>query len=321
MATWLMNLFGFGGAYSGNIISMNGQEFSVDTACMGLKLLITSLLLALLLVTWQERKYRIIASLWRAMAMLGAALFLVMVANFLRIILLVLFNSPPNSFSHEMIGIGCLLLVVVFPLFKMVKHLIGPHDGEPVLINVPQKRKRMPWMITGSLAVLVGAAGLSFENVKFDMPQDPLAEQVELPGFEKEILENHVVKFTNEKSIIYLKPNKGFYRTNHHPMICWRGGGFSISNERVMELGGTEIFVANLNSENENYITAWWFDNGQDKTISQTQWRWNMMKGSPSYRLVNVTSEDMESLFVEVNFLFGQNMLSDESKEVVGWIR
>jgi exosortase N len=101
----------------GNLVYINNKSYSVDPACMGLKMMNTGLVIQLFFVAYFSRRHdKNIGLAVIALLMLLGSVFLV-VSNFFRIILLVISDFPPESFGHEMIGILCLLVYAIIPMF------------------------------------------------------------------------------------------------------------------------------------------------------------------------------------------------------------
>ena len=140
-ASALMNFAGYSNTVSGNLINVGDATFSVDTACMGLKLVITSLLICLLFVSWFEKKQRSSLKSLATVGLLVGAFGFVVVANFMRIVLLVVLQSPAESFSHEMIGIVCLLVCVVAPLYLSTQKLSETGAMVPIKLAMAGKSR------------------------------------------------------------------------------------------------------------------------------------------------------------------------------------
>ncbi|MBU0765830.1 MAG: hypothetical protein KJ607_13470, partial [Bacteroidetes bacterium] len=100
-----------------------------------------------------------------------------------------------------------------------------------------------------------------------------------------------------------------FYGSDHNPSICWLGSGYSFENINTTTINGCEIYTATLEKEGSRLYTAWWFDNGEHKTIEQFSWRWNSLKGQAPYRLINVTCETGDKLLEEVTKLINTSMI------------
>ncbi len=302
LTTWaveVINVLGMNGTANGNLIELDGADFSVDAACIGLKMVITTFLFTLFFIThFEQKKNRQLKVLPFLLIML-AALVGVVFSNFVRIIALVLFKSMPNTVSHELIGIACMLLVGIVPVYLVVKSVFDNSS----MLTIPSLPKNLIKWNRQSRLLLLGALLLAFTVIRVtgsyqvkDIPSDPLFEKLVVPGYDKEVLDNNILKLVDQNSLIYIKPCKGIFRSDHNPLGCWRASGYQITQERPFELGGTELYYGMLTNGSDNMHTLWWYDNGEHVTNDQLEWRWQMIKGADEYRLVNVTAHSKEEL-------------------------
>ena len=302
VAGGLLQQFGYPVEVSGNLILLQGQEFSVDPACMGLHMLTTSFVLGLFLLAWSERTTGKRLSLTRLGLFLGAIFLLNITANLLRILLLVVFRVLPEDPLHDLLGLLCLALYVVGPLYGLVKVLgqrvpaAAPAPPVPVR-PVRGKTGMVYWLL---LLGLVGS-GWSFPKPGEALPAHDAGYT--LPGYQKEVLASGVLKFEKPGVLVYLKPIQGFYRAEHGPMVCWVGSGYVFGAIREQTVSGTAVYTGTLRKGPDLLYTAWWFDNGRHQTISQTDWRWRVVQGEPPFHLVNVSAADEQTLVGEVEAL------------------
>jgi len=298
-ATQILSFIGYDISSQGNIIILNGNNFSVDAACMGLRLVITSFLISFMLISFFEKKNKSEIKVIPSIITLITTFVLVIIANLLRIILLIIFNSPPNTISHELIGLGSIIVCVIVPLYFIVQYISSSFKkvSQPKITIL--KQPFLKYAFTLIFIVFFSILGLK-KTVYNDMPKDKLIESLNISNYKKEILPNHIVKFLSPNHLMYIKPSKSFYRSDHNPFICWRGSGYLVKNEKRMELYGKEIFYAQLVSANNTLHTAWWYDNGKYQTINQLDWRWRSAKGEDPFRLINLTAETPNQLFTEI---------------------
>ncbi len=93
--------------------------------------------------------------------------------------------------------------------------------------------------------------------------------------------------------------------------------GYEFINIKTEKIGAFEIYKAELKKDNEILQTAWWFDNGQEKIISQLEWRWKTALGNEPYRLINVTAISEEALNGQINELLLVNLFQQPKNEIV----
>ncbi len=118
----------------GNMIICNGNEFSVDPACMGLQMMVTALLCGIILIGFYQKQYKKELSLWLVLAMLAAMILMNVVSNLLRIIFIVWLNIMPGTIMHDVTGMMCLVLYVIVPLMFIIPWLVRRY-GKPVIVH------------------------------------------------------------------------------------------------------------------------------------------------------------------------------------------
>ncbi len=296
LASHILGLFSFDFSANGNMITHNQSVYAVDAACMGLKMVITSLLTGFLWMTYFERKHKKSFSLAGIGTLLALTGLLVILNNLVRIMLLVVTDSPPGSFAHEAIGIVCLLVWVIIPQYWTIRQA-GRFFRETVS---PSPGKRPVMAYAGLLVGAVGIMGLTFREVP-DLPFDKALAGIRWPGYTTKVLASNVVEVRSPYTLIYIKPKRNFYNSHHAPFMCWRGSGYHITNERIETVNNREICLATLSKGQERLHTAWFYDNGDHKTIRQLDWRWRSLKGEEGFRLVNITSENEQVLLEEID--------------------
>ena len=113
----------------------------------------------------------------------------------------------------------------------------------------------------------------------------------------RDTLQDGVVKYRSDGLLIYVKPIQGWYDTEHTPLICWQGSGYEFGQIREQIIGKTTLYTGILEQKGVAPLyTAWWFDNGQEQTISQARWRWLDAGGASGFSLLNVTADTPEQL-------------------------
>lgn len=305
LTQWVGRMLSFTGAPSqveGNIILYNGSEFSVDPACMGLYMLITSMLSGIMIVALQHRKYKkqVVAG-WIFILLSGIAVCNVL-CNLFRIFILVYYKILPGTMMHDVVGVACFFLYVIVPFLAITGWLIK-RKGKPAMLATEHSEgcstKYLKWM-----HVLVGlcctiAALTVFNRQKFNTTSDSIPK---IAGYTISGVSNNITKVENEQVLIYIKSIAGFYSSDHHPMICWGGSGYEFTKVHTDRMGDREVYAGVLNKNGEILYTAWWYDNGIEHTIGQWNWRWDMLKGNKPYALVNITAANPAELKKQVSY-------------------
>ncbi|SFM68554.1 exosortase N [Chitinophaga sp. YR627] len=306
----VLSRMGGGTRVEGNMIVMNGAEFSVDPACMGLQMTITSLLCAIMIIGFYQKKYQKVLSA----RMVFGALLLVMVlnigSNLLRIILLVWFHIMPDTVLHDVAGILCLLVYVIAPALFLLRWG-GNRYG------YPEQTHRRRYVLRSALKMsllnvsLAGVILLALVFRSFIATENAGTQQAAgIPGFAVATLPGDIIRLQNDRLLVYIKHIPNGYYSEHHPMICWKGSGYNFYRVQETPVDGHRIYTARLQQEKDVLYTAWWYDNGVVTTNSQLQWRWDALLGAHPYSLVNVTAASERELQLAVKDLLEKHRLS-----------
>lgn len=300
LTKWVSGMLTFTGnaaVAEGNVIQYNGNEFSVDPACMGLYMLITAMLSGIMVIAVQQKKYR------RDLPVIVVACLLVCIficnvmCNLFRIFTLVYYNIPPYTAMHDVVGVACFLLYVVFPVLALATWMIKKF-GKPLLkTGVNKNIKHRLWVHIMVMAFGIAASLLVFKQQQTHTVSKSAGGRA---GYAVSMLSNNITKMENDQALIYIKSIEGFYSSDHHPMICWGGSGYEFVKVHTACIGGRNVYTGTLSKGNDRLNTAWWYENGNNFTINQWDWRWDMLKGGNGYSLVNITAANAEELEKQV---------------------
>jgi exosortase N len=306
----MMNTVSMATVVKGNMILYNGNEFAVDPACMGLNMMVTSLLIQIILIAIYQKRSGSRLVWWQVFVLMGVITGLNIISNLFRIICLVRFNILPHTLMHELTGIICLLVYVIIPA-AFITRLVVKKFGKKVN-PVDSGTKLMPvkkMIVLHSLLLIVTFCS-AFTTMKYDnYINDATAAVAPVPGYKVQRISADIIKLDNAQSMIYIKTIPGFYNSDHNPMICWRGNGYTFQQVGEQVIDNTTIYTALLQNEKDQLHTAWWYDNGSKRTIDQLTWRWDVLRGANNYSIVNVTSPDKEQLISEIRELLRDNRL------------
>lgn len=305
MAAALFSLAGSDIKFNGNVLSLRGNEFSVDPACAGLHMFSLSLLLGICLLGALQRKTGKQLRWQMILLYLACLCLLNFLANVLRIVLLVQFAVMPDNVLHDAIGLACLLLYVCLPACFIAKALVSKAAGKGATVAYPTQAApaSMLWLLLAALSVTAQRVATADTYAPFEAAYakkvDGFASSVQAPG---------IVKLQNEKALVYVKFLRGFYDTEHNPTMCWRGSGYVFKETARQSIGGTEVYTARLQKAGNVLYTAWWYGNGESATASQ-EWRWNMLRRGEAYAVINVTASTEASLATEVKRILQEQIL------------
>jgi exosortase N len=309
LAGKVLHMAGYKTEVLGNVIIMNGNEFSVDPACVGLKMMGISLLIGLLFMAYFQRATGKRLSFFKCSLGLLLVVLYNVVGNFLRILILVVFNIPPANPFHDFVGMACLLVYVIVPAYFTIKIIYCKARVVQIKAKAEDVHRRKILILNGLILLLVFATGFSLARIQ--PIKQPKFLQIEAKGYSKKIVDNEIIKLEKPGCLIYVKPLSRFYGAEHNPMICWVGSGYEFSRINKQTIAGKEVYTGILKKGTEIIYSAWWFDNGTCKTISQTEWRWRALKGEQFY-LVNVNSENQIRLNDEVKVLLNNALINNK---------
>ncbi|MCU0376300.1 MAG: exosortase N, partial [Chitinophagaceae bacterium] len=288
----------------GNRIWFGGIPFDVEDACMGLDMLVSSLLVGHAGLLMLEKKHqRRMPAVW--LPLVYVLFFgLNVLANYIRIICLVYFRVMPETISHEIVGLCCWILYGLVPGFWLLKHLLlQVGHFEPVGLAEARSSLRKPPLYHLLQVALLLATTLVLPLRHQQPVHDEVAPQ-QLPylqNFTGKPLKHGVMSFSKPHQLIYLKQVKGFYSTDHNPSICWRGSGYKFTRIRNRKNATIQYYSATLEKSGQALYTAWWYECGNLSTNKQLAWRMHNFLTGQKCRLVNITSDSAEGLQLAID--------------------
>jgi exosortase N len=302
VAAQLLHLVDNQYSYSGNIILIGEKEFHVDPECMGLKMVILSFFTSLLFITYFHRKKEKIYSFVAIIIILIITYILDIVSNLFRIMLITLVQSKPETFSHDLIGIICFIAYVAFPLWFVIQKFPFQKKNQ-VVSEIKNSNKK--------IHIAIGVFVMLFFLVSAFIPKGHESGEVSCAVIPSEwkknfycsIEEHGVFKMSNSEYLIYIKPSRPFYSSDHTPLICWKGSGYKIEKEEIINIGSQKVYFGELKKGKDILYTAWWYDSGDEKTISQFQWRINSLLKGKKYQIINVISDSKNKVLHESDSL------------------
>ena len=279
-------------AVKGNIIEFAGSQFVVNDACLGLSMFQAAFLMCLFLIGQYERKQAVVIRYWVIGILLVVTTGLVIAANWVRILLTVLFQSMPDTAGHEMLGLASLVVYVLIPIALVIRKFGGRFVQSLKPAEPPSPFLGIAWLVP-----LFFAYSFMMPEVMVRAKLDSRVAGLEVPGYTKHKLALDVLQFYGEEVLVYVKPGVAFHAADHNPRICWRGSGYRFAGEFVEEIDGHPVVFSQLISpDKQTWYSCWWYDNGKYKTVSQRTWRWKTIQDGKPFRLINVTCRNEEKL-------------------------
>jgi len=277
----------------GNLLILAGERFLVDQECTGLKMLLTGLVLALIFLSYYERKYKQHATAKQILLVLTTSFTLNIFANFSRIIILVVFKIGPDHPMHEIVGVLCLLLYNLAPMFLLIRFL--KPNLVPQIAQVPKMNPISNYLIWFPFLIfLLSAAGWSTHQIK-TLKTHNLQSSI-LENLNKKVLDDQVIKYSSDDLLIYIKPPVSPIRGTHDPKFCWRGSGYTLELIKQIQVRGQAIYTGELLKGEDKLYTAWWYQDGNSVTNSEWTWRTKGLFDSKAYALINISAETPDLL-------------------------
>lgn len=297
---------------NGNIILINKQRFSVDPECMGLIMIGYGYATTLLFINSFERRYQSKLNFIKVIGILSISTFFIIAVNLFRIVMIVILQSKPETILHELVGLISFGVYFILPMYFIIKVIIKKNKTQLKKSSVIISTNKLLVAIL-SFCIIIILSYFNFNREQYrNIEVDNKTSNIELIGFTKTITPEHVLTFKNDEALIYIKPSCHFLGPDHSPTICWQGSGYEFENIKIEKIGLFEIYTADLIKENETLKTAWWFDNGNKKTISQLEWRWKTARGEEPFRLINVTTGSKDELSNQINQLIKKNFFIND---------
>lgn len=309
LAGYALGFIGQTIATHGNVITCNGIDFSVDPACVGLKMLLTSLLFGIFLIALLQHRHGKYLGVGWVLCTLTAVTLLNVFANLIRIIALVQFGILPENPLHELIGIICLIVYILLPsalIINILVRKVGECPTPEIITSAhPNHVNKLPFILS---VVAIPVIVFSATNAK---NKQLMVNTIEVPfivGYTGSWFETDILKYKNEASLVYIKKLKGGLYGEHNPVMCWLGAGYQFGSVEEKCLYGRQLYYAILTRDNKKLYTAWWYDNGNSATISQLEWRWQSLVNGAHYAVINVTAESDLSLQRELEVIIGRKL-------------
>lgn len=302
ISTWagiLLQSTGLPVTVEGNSILLNGSEFSVDPACMGLQMTGFALLAVIFFMAhFRIQHQQSLPSRYQAILLI-LAFTLNTIGNLMRIILLIALHIAPDNALHDATGVVCLIVYVVIPLFFMVRFTYQ-RRGKAAIVPFTATKHRRRLLLSGHWVLLIICASICFQKPVMNVGSPKGTRAVAREGYAMQQLQSGVTQFRSDHALVYIKPIPAFYSSEHSPVTCWTGSGYHLSRISKKRVAGRVVYVGSLKKGTDELLTAWWLSDGQCATISQLDWRWKSLTENNDFQLINVTADDPIRLDMEV---------------------
>ncbi|WP_432673239.1 exosortase N [Flavobacterium sp. SM2513] len=255
---------------------INGAKISIDTACMGLAMFKTGLLIGAILLTLEERKQKLYFSVFQIVSFSIAVVVLNIISNYFRIITLILLNCTEENTLHHTIGLTCFIIYQVIPMLLLIRFL----KPKSVEMNVIKSQRSLVLILSAFLIMVVTSI-----EMKSDLNYDLLVNLDSKYDIKKGVwVDNEVFKIETYDKLIYIKT------PSHKPLICWTGTGYKITESREVVIENELIWFNKMEKDNVNYQSLWWYECDGKKYTSFIEVMLIRLIYPKPIRLINETS-------------------------------
>ncbi|MEO7976719.1 exosortase N [Flavobacterium sp.] len=255
---------------------INNSKISVDTACMGLSMFKTGLLIGAFLLTLEERKYQKFFSIIQILLFCLLLVVLNIISNYFRIITLILFNCTEENALHHTIGIICLLFYQILPMLLLIRFF---KPGTKQIIENSISPKLLPVIITTGILFITSL------EIKKEQTQNILENLNPKYNIHKGIwINEEVFKISTVEKLTYIKTPA------HKPLICWTGNGYKIIESKKITRNNEEIWFVKIEKGDVRYFSYWWYECGNKKYTSLIEVLTIKLFYNKPVRLINETS-------------------------------
>jgi exosortase N len=293
----------------GNLIILNGTDFAVDEACMGLNMLSITMLMGVFVIGYQYITIKKKLGFSTLTLFFLFVFILNLLSNLFRIMTLVIFEILPANPLHEMIGILCLVVYVLIPIYISGKWVIAKY-GKSIVRGETEAHS---FSVPAKFSLVVLAIGVIWVGYHIRQSREQTvishAHVNQIQHFQTVKMDKGITKIFSDQVLVYVKPIPEFFTGEHTPLLCWKGSGYKFKSVQKTFIGNHEIYTGVLSKSDKKLFTAWWYSNGEIQTINQFDWRLRMIKGEANFCLINVTASNETTLLKNVAEIFKNDLL------------
>lgn len=255
---------------------VKGAKITIDTACMGLSMFKTGLLMGAALLTLEERKSQRYFGILKIVAFCLVVIVLNIVSNYFRIITLILLNCTQENMLHHTVGLLCFALYQVVPMVLLMRYF-KPKNVEVVPIIF------LPKLLPIAFAfLLIAVTSWEMKNEQYhDLLCDLDANYDVTKG---KWVNEEVFKIETPQKLTYIKT------PSHKPLICWTGDGYKIIESKEITQEQEKIWFNIMEKDGVLYKSYWWYESGSKKYTSFVEVMLMKLFYNKPIRLINIVS-------------------------------
>lgn len=255
---------------------INGSKIAIDTACMGLSMFKTGLLIGAILLTLEEKKQQKYFGIFQIIFFCVIVIILNILSNYFRIISLILLNCTKENILHHSVGLMCFVVYQVIPMLLLIRFFKPKND----VILTAEKPSKIIAIIPIYFLILI--TSLEMKNEMSDSLLDNLNSKYNISS--GKWIDNEVFKIQTSDTLIYIKT------PSHKPLICWTGDGYKIIESKEITLNNEKVWYNVMEKNKVNYVSYWWYECGDKKYTSFVEVMFMKLIYNKPIRLINETS-------------------------------
>jgi exosortase N len=255
---------------------IDNVKITIDTACMGLAMFKTGLLIGAVLLTLEEKKQKKQYTIFQIVLFCLIIVILNILSNYFRIIALILFNCTKENVLHHSIGLLCFIVYQIAPMIFLIRYFKGKKEE----IKIETVSTNYWPMLLSFMVILV----TSFE-MKKEKELDLLSGLSSKYTIQKgKWVANDVFKLTKGDTLVYIKD------PIHKPLICWTGDGYKITDSKEMLIQNQKVWFNRMEKNGLLFDSYWWYESGNKKYTSYIEVMWQKLLYNKPIRLINETT-------------------------------
>jgi exosortase N len=254
---------------------VDNVKISIDTACMGLSMFKTGLLTGAVLLTLEEKKQQQFFSIFQIIFFSFIIIFLNIVSNYFRIIILVLMKCTQENVLHHSVGLLCFAIYQVLPMIMLVKFF----KSKVLSFKFKEIQIKLHQIILVFAIILI----TSYE-MKNEENNDLLTNLNSKYKIQNGVwVNNEVFKIVTPEKLVYIKT------PSHKPLICWTGDGYVITESKEIVIDNQKIWYNVMEKKGVLYHSYWWYECGDKKYTSFVETMFVKLIYNKPIRLINET--------------------------------
>lgn len=255
---------------------INNAKITIDTACMGLSMFKTGLLVGAFLLTLEERKQHKYFNIKQIFLFCFMVILFNIISNYFRIVTLILFNCTEENTLHYTIGLLCFAFYQIIPMLFFIR-FFKPNQEETLHSN---SNKFTFFLITIAFSIVL----VTSLEIKKELKHNLLENLNATYNLKKGIwISPEVFKIVTPEKLIYIKT------PSHNPLVCWTGTGYKIIESKVIQKNNEEKCFVRMEKNNIQYHSYWWYECDNKKYTSLAEVLLIKLFHNKSVRLINET--------------------------------